>query len=85
MASLLDSLNDAVGRQPASELAARLGEPEENVRRGILTGASALLSEIGGRAREGGFLQRLLDLVQNRSPEAATESHPQPWGQQTRD
>ncbi|HWB85167.1 MAG TPA: OmpA family protein [Bryobacteraceae bacterium] len=71
MPSLVESLNQALGRQPAGELAARLGEPEENIRRGAMTGAAALLSVIAGRASEGGFLQRLIDLVKSPAADAA--------------
>src|SRR5262245_30589599 len=63
--SLLDTLGDLVGRQRVSEMAARLGEPEDSVRRGVETGSTALLSQIASRARESGFMQKTFDLVQS--------------------
>jgi outer membrane protein OmpA-like peptidoglycan-associated protein len=49
--------------QLTAPLAAKLGESEQSVQRGIETGSAAMLSTLAGRASESGFLSEILKLV----------------------
>lgn len=61
--SLLDSLKSKITPQLIAPLAAKLGESEQSVHRGIETGSAAMLSTLASRASESGFLSEILKLV----------------------
>jgi OOP family OmpA-OmpF porin len=61
MASILDAITGLVNPQLVSQVAARLGEPEANVERGMQTSATTVVAALANKAGDGNLMETVLD------------------------
>ena len=64
-ASIVESVMSFLGPQVAGPLASRLGESTDTVQRGLQSSSAAMLSGLGAKADEPGFLSQIFGLITN--------------------
>jgi outer membrane protein OmpA-like peptidoglycan-associated protein len=61
--SLLDSLGQVIGPDINARVAARLGEPEQNVSRGVRSGVASIFAGLLGKTSDPGAMRGTFDLI----------------------
>jgi OmpA-OmpF porin, OOP family len=61
--SLLESLGQVIGPDINARVAARLGEPEQNVSRGVRSGVASIFAGLLGKTSDPGAMRQTFDLI----------------------
>lgn len=71
-ASIFDNLGQLINQGFGSNIAKRLGEPEQNVSRGLQAGSTSILAGIANKTGDSGAMKQVFDLIS--SPAADVRS-----------